>query len=427
MFKRIQAATMTALRRFTAEHEGSVMPTFVFSLIPVLGLIGAAVDYTRVSNVQTALQVSLDAALLAGAQDGSTNWTNVALNSFNANVQANGASIATPTFTTNANRAYTGSVSAAVPVTIARLLGVSSVSVSAQGTATVTASSGNYYCVLALNQTAQAALQLTGNASIQVTAPMCVVQVNSKNSSAVTMNGNTTINSQGNCFVGGLQKVGNSTISPPPYSACKSIPDPFTNYPRPVVGPCDYTNYQLSGNNSVTLQPGVYCGGMNFSSNVTVTFAPGLYVIKDGAISETGGSFTGNGVTFFLTGSGASVQMSGKADWHIVAPTAGANGMPGFAIFLDPNGPSGIAADSSQLSGQAQLYFEGIVYLPGQAVSVTGNGQVYAPSPYTSYIADTLNFVGNAELIINNNTNLTSVPIPTALYVQTNGKLAMTQ
>jgi hypothetical protein len=280
---------------------------------------------------------------------------------------------------------------------------------------------------MALNQTAQAALQLSGNASIQITAPKCVVQVNSKNLFAVTMNGNTTINSQENCFVGGLQKVGNSTILPPPDSTCKAIPDPFANYPRPAVGPCDYTNYQLSGNNTVTLQPGVYCGGMNFSSKVTVTFAPGLYVIKDGALTETGGSYTGNGVTFFLTGSGASVQMSGQANWHIVAPTGGANGMPGFAIFLDPNGPSGIPANSSQLSGQAELYFEGIVYLPGQAVSVTGNGQVYAPSPYTSYIADTLRFVGNAELIINNDTTLTSVSIPTALYVQTNGTPAMTQ
>jgi len=58
---------------------------------------------------------------------------------------------------------------------------------------------------------------------------------------------------------------------------------------------------------------------------------------------------------------------------------------------------------------------------------VTGNAEVYSPSPYTTYIGDTLSFVGNAELIINNNTNLTSVPIPTALYVQTGGVLALTR
>jgi hypothetical protein len=301
------------------------------------------------------------------------------------------------------------------------------VNVAAQGTATVTSSTGNYYCVMALNPSAQAALQLTGNARIQITAPKCILQVNSKNLSAVTMTGNATIQSVENCFVAGLQKNGNSSIIPPPDANCTAIPDPFTSYQRPAVGPCDFSNFQLSGNKTMTLQPGVYCGGMSFSSSVNVTFSPGLYVIKDGVITESGGSFTGNGVTFFLTGSGASVKMSGQANWHLVAPSAGAAGMPGFAIFLDPNGPSGLPANSSQLTGQAELYFEGIVYLPGQAVSVTGNAQEYSPSPYTSYIADTLSFTGNAELIINNDTSLTKVPIPKALYGQSNGTLAMTQ
>jgi hypothetical protein len=417
----------TTLRRFIADHRGSVLPMFVMSLIPVVALSGGVADYARVNSVRTSLQASLDAALLAGARDGSVDWVNVATNSFNANVNAKGATVASPTFALDATRAYTGVANATVPVDFLHLLGISSVSVGVQGTVTATQSSGNYYCVMALNQNAQAALQLTGNASITITAPKCVLQVNSKNLSAVTMNGNATIKSVENCFVGQLQKVGNATISPVPDASCKAIPDPFASYPRPAVGSCTFTNYALSGNKTATLQPGVYCGGMSFSGPVNVTFAPGLYVIKDGTISETGGTFTGNGVTFFLTGQGASLQMSGQANWHLVAPAAGAAGMPGFAIFLDPNGPSGIPATSSQLSGQSELYFEGVVYLPGQAVSVTGNAEELSPSPYTSYIADTLSFVGNAELVINNNTSLTAVPIPTALYVQTNGVLAMTK
>jgi len=351
----------------------------------------------------------------------------VALNSFNANIHVTDATVATPTFAIDANRAYMGSASAAVPIKFGRILGVSSVNVTTQGTAAVKSSSGNYYCVMALNPTAQAALQLTGNSSITIKAPKCVLQVNSKDLSAVTMNGNTTIQSVENCFVGGLQKVGNATIQPGPDASCKPIPDPFSNYQRPAFGGCDFTNYKLSGSKSVTLQPGVYCGGMNFSGPVAVTFAPGLYVIKDGVITETGGSFTGNGVTFFLTGQGASLQMSGLANWRLTAPGAGAAGMPGFAIFLDQKGPSGIPASSSLLAGQSLLYFEGIVYLPGQDVSVTGNAEEEAPSPYTSYIGDTLRFVGNAELIINNDTSLSAVPIPTALMVQTNGSLALTR
>jgi hypothetical protein len=210
---------------------------------------------------------------------------------------------------------------------------------------------------MALNQNAQAALSLNGNASIIVTAPKCVVQVNSSNPDAVDMTGNASISSTENCFVGGLRSVGNASITPQPDASCKGIPDPFKSYPRPTVGPCTYNNYSLSGNKTVTLQPGVYCGGMSFSGPVNVTFAPGLYVIQDGTISETGGSFTGNGVAIFLTGQGAGIQLSGQADWHIVAPTSGP--LAGFAIFLDPSGPTGLAADSSMLSGQSQLYFRG--------------------------------------------------------------------
>jgi hypothetical protein len=67
------------------------------------------------------------------------------------------------------------------------------------------------------------------------------------------------------------------------------------------------------------------------------------------------------------------------------------------------------------------------VYLPGQQVSVTGNGDEISTSPYTSCIADTLRFTGNAELVINNDTTKTAVPIPQALMVQANGTLALTQ
>jgi Flp pilus assembly protein TadG len=409
---------------FTARSDGSMLPLFALSLVPLVALVGAAVDYSRANSVRTGLQGALDSALLAGARDGSTKWANVALNFFNSNVQPKGSSVSSPTFTLTNKRAYAGTVSATIPTNFLGVMGITSINVGVSATAAV-ASKGGYYCVIALNQTAQAAVQLTGNATISITAPKCVLQVNSNNLDAVDLTGNTSINSVENCFVGGVSTVGSSSISPAPDSSCKPIPDPFAAYPRPAVGPCDYTNFNVSGNKTMTLQPGVYCGGMSFNGAVNITFAPGLFVIKDGVITETGGSFTGQGVSFFLTGSGASVQLSGQANWHIVAPTNGP--LPGFAIFLDPSGPSGLAATSSSLSGQSELYFEGVIYLPQQQVTVSGTAGAVAPSPYTSFIADTLHFVGNGELVINNDTTKTSVPIPTALMVQTNGQVALSQ
>jgi Flp pilus assembly protein TadG len=413
--------------RFIDRSEGSILPTFTLALIPVIGMVGAAVDYSRATNAQTAIQASLDVALLAGARDGTPNWTNVAANVFSANVQSKGASVGTPTFSLDANRAYKGSVSAAMATQFMGVLGVSNMDISVRATAAVVSTTGSHYCVLALNPTERSSMMLTGNASISINAPKCVIQVNSKDTFAVDMNGNTVIHSVENCFAGGLRTVGNATISPAPNASCDPVPDPFTAYPRPAVGGCDHTNFKESGNKTLTLAPGVYCGGMDFSGPIKITFAPGLYIIKDGIISESGGTFTGNGVTFFLTGAGAGIQLSGQADWRIVAPIAGAPGMPGFAIFLEPDGPSGKASSFSTLSGQAELYFEGIVYLPGQRVTVSGNATAIAPSPYTSYIGDTLHFVGNGDLIINNDTTKTALPIPTALMVQTGGRLHLTQ
>src|SRR4051812_48190761 len=421
MFTRICAAYRKSISAFRNDSEGSVISTFALSLIPVIGLVGAATDYSSATGVRTNLQVALDAALLAGAKDGSTNWATTALNTFNANLNAKFATNVTPTFQLTSTRAYSGRVTATVPSNFLGVLGISGINVSASGQADVPPSStGAYYCVMALNRTAQAALQLTGNASITINARKCVIQVNSSSARAVDMNGNTVIRAVENCFVGGISTVGNSSITPAADTVGKPIPDPFANYPRPMVGACTYNNYQLSGNQTVTLQPGVYCGGMTFSGPVNVTFAPGLYVIKDGVIRETGGTFTGNGVSFFLTGYNTSLQLSGQADWHLVAPTGGP--LPGFAIFLDPDGPSGLAGSSSSLSGQSELYFEGIVYLPQQLITVSGNASVVAPSPYTSYIGDTLRFVGNGDLVINNDTSMTPLPVPTALMVQTGGR-----
>ncbi len=410
---------------FKRRSEGSVVSTFALSLVPIVGLVGAAVDYTAASSTRASLQATLDAALIAGAKDGSANWTTTALNAFNANLNPKFANNVNPTFQLTSTRAYAGSVTAAVPSNFLGVLGVSAINIGVTGTATVPPSTGAYYCVMALNRTAQAALQLTGNASITINAPKCVIQVNSSSSRAVDMNGNTVIRAVENCFVGGVSTVGNSSISPTADASCKPIPDPFANYPRPTVGSCTYNNYQLSGNKTVTLQPGVYCGGMTFSGPVNVTFAPGLYIIKDGVISETGGTFTGNGVSLFLTGYNTSIQLSGQADWHLVAPTDGP--LPGFAIFLDPDGPSGLAGSASSLSGQSELYFEGIVYLPKQEVTVSGNASAFAPSPYTSYIGDTLRFVGNGDLVINNDTSMTALPLPKSLMVQTGGRPILTQ
>src|SRR5436189_203170 len=172
MLDRLSRLIRRKTSRFASDREGSVMPVFTLALVPVLAMVGSAVDYSRASNMRFGLQ---------------------------------------------------------------------------------------------------SALELNGNASINITAPQCTLQVNSHNSQAVSLNGNTSISSRDNCFVGGVSKVGNATLTPTPDPKCKPVADPFKNYSKPTVGACDHTNYSASGNQTVTLQPGVYCGGMSFSGQVSAT------------------------------------------------------------------------------------------------------------------------------------------------------------
>jgi Flp pilus assembly protein TadG len=412
---------------FFRNDGASVIPTFAVALLPLLALMGASVDYSGANRIQTKLQAALDAAVLAGAHDDSASWASTAANTFNATFQSADGMQATPSFVMNTDGSFTGSVNTSFTTSFLGIVGVSSINVNASATAMVAPTSpGGQYCMVALNQTAQPAVQVSGNGNITITAPNCVMQVNSNASPAVSLNGNASINTTDNCYVGTVQTVGNSTVTPMPDATCKTFPDPFANWPKPTVT-CDpaLKNFTQSNNNPVN--PGTYCGGMNFSGNVNVTFNPGTYIIQDGVLQESGGTFTGNGVTLFLTGTGAGIQMSGKANWHLVAPSDMSQPFPGFVIYLDPSGPTGLAANSSSLSGQSELYFEGIVYLPGQQVNVSGTAEAFAPSPWTSFIADTFKITGNGSFVINNNTGLTSVPIPTGLQMRTGGRLWLTQ
>src|SRR5919109_4568587 len=126
-------ATLRAIWRraapaFRQSSDASVLPTFALALVPLVGLVGAAVDYSRANNIRSGLQAALDTAVLAGARDGTSNWSNVALDVFKSNFKSLGAS-ATPTFVKNADGSYSGSAATSVAATFLSVMGVSTIPV----------------------------------------------------------------------------------------------------------------------------------------------------------------------------------------------------------------------------------------------------------------------------------------------------------
>ena len=56
-------------QRFLDDRNGSVMPLLALAAIPLVGLIGASVDYSRAAAAQTTLQAAADSTSLAMAQN----------------------------------------------------------------------------------------------------------------------------------------------------------------------------------------------------------------------------------------------------------------------------------------------------------------------------------------------------------------------
>src|SRR3979409_1197608 len=59
-------------QRFLDDRSASVVPLLALAAIPVTGLIGAAVDYSRAAAIQTSLQAAADSTSLAMAKTAST-------------------------------------------------------------------------------------------------------------------------------------------------------------------------------------------------------------------------------------------------------------------------------------------------------------------------------------------------------------------
>ncbi len=56
-------------RAFLASNQGNIAVIFAITMVPMMGLIGAAVDYSRAVNARTAMQTALDTAALMISKD----------------------------------------------------------------------------------------------------------------------------------------------------------------------------------------------------------------------------------------------------------------------------------------------------------------------------------------------------------------------
>ncbi|HZP74629.1 MAG TPA: pilus assembly protein TadG-related protein [Pseudolabrys sp.] len=394
------------VRCWLKDCRGGVAPIAALSLVPLVGFVGAAVDYSRASDVRVNLQAALDSALLAGAKDGTTSWAQVALNTFNATVVSKGSTVGTPNFSLSGSDTYAGSVSAAVLPAFVSVLGLSSINVTASSTVVGGLPPDNS-CILTLD-TGQAStdISLLFGGAPNISLTNCSVRSNT----SLSCNGHNS---------GSAESIaaGTATSCANPVSGARVVPDIYASLATKITPICGGTsvavNWTAGSSNppaavKTVVQSGYteyhVCGDLNLSGSGTLinSGSDSVVVIENGSLNlgnsanvSTVGTaivLTGNdnhaSAINFPNGNGQSATLA------LSPPTSSGDPWLGIALYQDPALTNGV---TDNWGPGATLNVDGIVYLPNANVTMRG---VAASNNYqcTKFVSNSFQTNGSVSL-----------------------------
>jgi len=398
-------------RSLQRHGRGQVMVLVCVSLIALVGMIAVVTDFSFMQHQKNMMQTAADSAAMAGSEElaygdqVAAGKADAATNGYTDGTASVTVAINNPPSTgpNAANSAYVEAiVTKPEPTYFLRVLGVSTISVSARA---VAYEGNGPNCIYVLNPTASGAFSANGNVTV---ASRCGLLVDSSSSSGLSIVGNVSITAPTIGVVGGYSAGGSSTLTPTPKTGVIAASDPLAYVAAPTVGSCAHTNFSLSGNNGSSGSPyqlyaGTYCGGITVHGNAVLNFNAGTYVLAGGGMTTSGNTtMTGTGVTFYnTTGTGGygAISFAGNSTTNLSAPTSGS--LTGILFFQDRSIPSTDAA--STITGNSSSTFDGAIYFATTALTFVGNSSA---SGYSIVVANQLSLSGNAS-IGSNYTSLT--------------------
>jgi Flp pilus assembly protein TadG len=386
------------LKEFVGDRRGSVATIFAVSLIPLIGLVGASVDYSRGLAAKTAMQAAGDATALALAKQIAQRSTGLeAQPAFNAlitraDVQINSVS-SSVTGSGNSNNVTVQAVGS-MSTTFMRLMGYPTIPLQVTSMAYVSTDATG--CVLALDSSADSAIGMGGSTNVNLTN--CSVYSDSNSPSALSVSGSAILAAESIGAVGGVSvSSSNVTTAEGVETHLQGLSDPYVDIQMPSFAGCTESNLTVKA--TMTIDPGVYCNGIGVNAGAVLTLNPGTYYIDRGSFSVNGGgTVSGAGVTLIFTSSTgnnwATLSINGNAIVNLTATGSGPTA--GLVVFGDRNMPVGTAF---KLNGGSSQVFGGAIYLPTGAISYSGGAST--SSSCTQIIGDTVTFTGNSKIAIN--------------------------
>lgn len=379
----------TILRDFRSTRSGNVALVVALLAVPLAMSVGLTIDYTRASTAREQMQTALDAAVLAGAKNGTSTWTTVASATFDADLAAD-VTVKSKSFALDSEGNYGGTVTAALPTSFGGLFAIDSLSLSVNATA-VREATGNKVCILLLSTTASPGLLLNSGANLN--APNCEVHVKSTGNPAATFNAGTVFTTQKTC-VAGSNVLDNGGTHASLTKNCTTASDPFAGtLPVPASSSCTSTGANYNGGD-VKLSPGVFCNGINFNGTTNLTLSSGVYVIKSGNWNFNGGTITGIDVTIYFADT-SYIQFNGTSSLNLKAPTSGT--YSGLLMYE----ASGLSKSSFTVNATNGATLTGLIYLPSRNLTLNSGASATSNSLtmvlYT-LIMNTVNWtIGSAD------------------------------
>ena len=151
-------------------------------------------------------------------------------------------------------------------------------------------------------------------------------------------------------------------------------------------------------NQTTTLSPGTYCGGLSISGHSSVTFAPGVYILKDGPLNVAGSStIQGAGVGFYFNTDDATFTFETGTTVDLSAPKTGE--MAGLLFF----GSRSQTMPVYKIFSDHARQLLGTIYLPQGEISIDANQPIADQSAYTAIVARKLTANSGPTVMLNTN------------------------
>ncbi len=398
------------LRAFQTDQRGGVALVFGLVVPSLIAFAGLGVDGSYWLMERNKLQASTDNAAISAVQALALNGNDQVLTAEAKKLMGKvyGTSLTGVRVTVQhppASGAMAGNASAVAvlaerdqPMFFLGMFGLNDSVVASRSVARV--DSVTEACLLALSKNEDKAIEISGSSTVTLG---CGLASNSNSSQAAYFSGSsntkvTGVSTAGDVYLSTNGKLDTSGGPIKTHSAAAT--DPYGPEGRNLQVPTNPKNCaekQLKVHNDTTLQPGRYCGGIDFIGGTT-TFAPGTYIIDGGDFKSNGNAaLVGNDVTFILTGTGAKIaqlDVNGGSDISLHAPKSGSN-FNGILFFQDP-ARTQTNGSPSKMNGNANLNLSGAMYFPGDKLEVTGG--TASNISCLQVIASTVKITGNSTI-----------------------------